>query len=193
MRSLFAFTMAGLLAMSACVPVAIADDATDAYESCLRELHSVFTDSDTEVGKTGIKVTCTVMPDREVATIGWKIENPRGEQLAIRTTDVRLYSGAREFERVPADEAIEMMDTWVKQEKSRSTRRDIFEDMRQRPGEEKKDDCLAKSAFAFGVRSEPVIAGLTFFECRMNNLSDVTAEITINGEKFSFEFDGGGP
>lgn len=193
MKSLSAFVLFFFLAASACAQDPATDGRDDAFEACLRGMKDIFTQSQTMAGQNGVTVICTIMPTEEIVSIGWKILNPNGALITVQQGDVRLYSGGAQFERLPTDQAIEVMDTWPNQENTANPSRALYEELRERPGEESREDLMNESAFVFGSSSDDSISGMTYFSCRLKDQQRVTAEIRISGEAFAFAFDGVGP
>jgi len=170
------------------------DDHQAAFNKIAKAMkRKIFSQDSTQPGKGGINVTCTMMPLEEIVAVAWKIENPANKALAIRSKDVRLYSGSRGFELTDVDSAIEVLFDWDIDSEARTDSQEMYEDLQGSPGEESKEELMRESAFRFGDNSGAVISGVTYFACRLKDLGNVTAEIKVDGQDFKFIFDGGGP
>lgn len=171
------------------------DGRLEAFNKCVNSMKDIFTQSSTLAGKNGIKVTCIIMPGDELVSIGWRIENPDNATLAIQPADVRLYNGNREFNMVSAEQAIDILDKWTNEVDTFSDRQSEYNDIvdTAQPDTESREQFMYEAAFRFGAVSDTIVTGMTYFECQVSKLPNVTAEIKINGETFPFTFEGVGP
>ena len=175
------------------VKCAEAHTQQEAFDECVGMLKDVFSQKSIQTGKDGISVACTIMPAEEIASVAWEIKNPDNKPLTIRPEDVRLYSGSREFNPVSPNEAIDILYRWTRESNTVTETQEAFRSLQIAPEEESDEELMYKSVFQFGDTDSAVISGITYFACRLRDLTNVTAEIKVNEESFKFNFGGGGP
>jgi len=192
MRILFSFIVIPFLAVSLFAGAGEASDRKESFDKAINVMKDrIFTQSSTQTGKNGIKITCTLVPSQSVAAVAWEIENPNNKSLTIKSEDIRLYSGNKKFKKISPDQAIEVFFNWGDDSDASNTRQELRKDLRGSPGQESKEDLMREAAFIFGESSEIVIDGITYFNLRLRVLSGVTAEIEVDNEIFRFPFEGG--
>jgi hypothetical protein len=163
-----------------------------AFDDSIRVFRNIFTQSSAQDGKGGIRVSCTLLPQEEVAVVAWKIENPGGNLLTISADNVKFYSDSEPFEMIDTKEAMRLYYRWTTEHDSSGTR-EAFQEIHNMPGEDAEESAVYDAEFRFGSSSDSVICGFTYFACRMKHVAAVTAEMRIDDQTFSFAFDGDGP
>ncbi|MCX5704485.1 MAG: hypothetical protein NTZ92_00210 [Candidatus Omnitrophica bacterium] len=194
MKILYGFVIILFFAVTIFAQDVEMDNHQEAFNKIAKVMkRGVFSQDSTQAGKDGISVACTIMPSEEIVSVAWKIENPDNKTLTIKSQDMRLYSTSKEFKLTGADSAIDVLDDWNVDSDAVNDSQETREDLQGSPGQESKEEVMRESAFRFGDNSGIVVSGVTYFVCRLKDLSNVTAEIKVDGQDFKFSFDGGGP
>ena len=165
------------------------------FENSLGMINSMFTQRATQTGANGMKVTCIMTPAESVIAVGFEIENSNYDIIDIKKKDIRFYDTNEEFYKISPREAIDGIYKWNFGETTTSTHYYLDKmAITSPPGESDKEEMIYKTAFKYGETTDPAIKGVVYFNCRLKDIKDVngvTVEITINGELFKFNFEGG--
>jgi len=168
-----------------------ADAPSEAFTRTVERLNNEKTKSDVRYGSDGIKVVCTVLPNREVTAVAWKIYNPKRIELKITQDDIRLSDQVRQLSRIEPARASDLlygsqvvgqtMEPFV----DGATPPEFLEPPIQTEPQAQED--LLDSAFNFVVTDSSLIAGLTYYK-RYGANERVRSEITLNGQTLTFNF-----
>lgn len=192
MRILFIFVALFCFAVSLFAGENKSSIQQDNFKKAVNEARKgILSQYSTQVGKDGIKITCTLIPSRSVAAAVWEIENPNNKTITIKSEDISLYAEKRKFRRISPAQAIEAHFNWGDDSDALTPRQEFREDLRGSPGQDSKESLMRSAALKFGESSEAVINGITFFNCRLRELEGVTAEIKVDNQTFKFPFEGG--
>lgn len=147
----------------------------------------------TSAGGGGLRVGCTLLPKGEILAMAWEIDNPDRTVLDIKPSNIRVYDQVREFEPLTAERAIELL--YGKIPKRQAVPKDPFIDAGTPPSylvprlkrKSPEEEAVYSSVFHFNKTDARKVTGITYYE-RYGDSERVSAEITLSGEAFKFDF-----
>lgn len=168
-------------------------DKRASFDRSVRLLRNIFSQTASQTGADGTRVTCTILPQEDMTALALKIEYPSGSASDVGLDDIGLSGTGGAYEMIDTREALDRYFRWADGQNASNETRESFAEAHNMPGEDMEESAFYASDFPFNDPDTGAVCGLVYFACRMKDAASVTASVRSGEETYKLAFDGDGP